>query len=130
LVHEPIVNEPSEIKETPEQDNIDVEEEPIPSQEFQEAVPLRRSTRERRSAISNDYIVFLRENEFNIGMTEDDPVTGLRIVDTIKLPLKLYYDNSSAVLYSNDDRSSLKSKHIDIKFLAVKERVQSGLISI
>jgi hypothetical protein len=130
LVHEPIVNEPSEIKETPEQDNIDVEEEPIPSQEFQEAVPLRRSTRERRSAISNYYIVFLRENEFNIGMMEDDPVTGLRIVDTIKLPLKLYCDNSSAVLYSNDDRSSLKSKHIDIKFLAVKERVQSGLISI
>jgi hypothetical protein len=57
-------------------------------------------------------------------------VTGLRIVDTIKLPLKLYCDNSSAVLYSNNNRSSSKSKHIDIKFLAVKERVQSGLISI
>jgi hypothetical protein len=57
-------------------------------------------------------------------------VTGLRIVDTIKLPLKLYCDNSSVVLYSNNNRSSSKSKHIDIKFLAVKERVQSGLISI
>jgi hypothetical protein len=50
-------------------------------------------------------------------------VTGLHIVDTIKLPLKLYYDNCSAVLYSNNNRSSSKSKHIDIKFLAVKERV-------
>jgi hypothetical protein len=57
-------------------------------------------------------------------------IVGLRIVDTIKLPLKLYYDNSSVVLYSNNNRRSLKSKHIDIKFLAVKERVQSGLISI
>jgi hypothetical protein len=57
-------------------------------------------------------------------------VTGLRIMDTIKLPLKLYYDNSSAVLYSNNNRSSSKFKHIDIKFIAVKERVQSGLISI
>jgi hypothetical protein len=52
-------------------------------------------------------------------------IIELRIVDTIKLPLKLYCDNSSAVLYSNNNRSSSKSKHIDIKFLAVKERVQS-----
>jgi hypothetical protein len=57
-------------------------------------------------------------------------VTGLRIVDTLKLPLKLYYDNSSVMLYSNNNRSSSKSKHIDIRFLAVKERVQSELISI
>jgi hypothetical protein len=57
-------------------------------------------------------------------------ITGLCIVDTIKLPLKLYCDNSSAVLYFDNNRSSSKSKHIDIKFLAVKERVQSGLISI
>jgi hypothetical protein len=33
------------------------------------------------------------------------------------------------VLYV-DDILIVKSKHIDIKFLAVKERVQSGLISI
>jgi hypothetical protein len=66
LVHEPtsvvnefIVNEPSEIEENPEHDNIDVEEEPIPPQEHQEVVPLRRSTRERKSVISNDYIVFI-----------------------------------------------------------------------
>lgn len=45
-------------------------------------------------------------------------------------PLKLYCDNKSAVLYSNNNRSSTKSKHIDIKFLVVKERVQSGQISI
>jgi Reverse transcriptase (RNA-dependent DNA polymerase) len=50
-------------------------------------------------------------------------VIRLRIVDTIKLSLKLYCDNSSAVLYSNNNRSSSKFKHIDIKFLAVKERV-------
>jgi hypothetical protein len=57
-------------------------------------------------------------------------IIGLRIMDTIKLPLKLYCDNSSAVLYSNNNRSSSKSKHINIKFLAMNERVQSGLISI
>lgn len=34
------------------------------------------------------------------------------------------------MLYSNNNRSSTKSKHIDIKFLVVKERVQSGQITI
>ena len=33
-------------------------------------------------------------------------------------------------MYSNNNRSSTKSKQIDIKFLVVKERVQSGQISI
>ena len=58
-------------------------------------------------------------------------VTGLRIMDGIERPLKLFCDNKSAVLYSNkNNKSSTKSKFIDIKFLVIKERVQSGLISI
>ena len=57
-------------------------------------------------------------------------VTGLRIMDGIERPLKLFCDNKSTVLYSNNNRSSTKSKFIDIKFLVVKEMVQIGLISI
>jgi hypothetical protein len=83
LVPEPIVNEPPEIEENPEQDNVDIDEEPIPYQEPQEVVPLRRSTRERRSTISNDYIVFIQENEFNIGMMEDDPVTLRQALESV-----------------------------------------------
>jgi len=41
-----------------------------------------------------------------------------------------YCDNKLVVLYSSNNRSSTKSKHIDIKFLVVKERIQSGQISI
>ena len=51
-------------------------------------------------------------------------------MDGIERPLKLFCDNQLAILYSNYNRSSTKSKFIDIKFLVVKERVQSGLISI
>ena len=51
-------------------------------------------------------------------------------MDGIERPLKLFCDNKSAVLYSNNNRSSAKSKHIDIKFLVVEERVQSGHLSI
>ena len=54
----------------------------------------------------------------------------MRIVDNIEKPLKIYCDNRAVVLYSNNNRSSSKSKHIDIKFLVVKERVQSHLVSI
>lgn len=57
-------------------------------------------------------------------------VTGLRIVESIERPLRIYCDNNSAVMYSNNNRSSSKSKHIDIKFLVVKERVQSKQICI
>ena len=57
-------------------------------------------------------------------------VTRLRVVDGIDRPLKIYCDNNSAVLYSNNNSSSTKSKFIDIKFLVVKERVQDGQISI
>ncbi|RDX99042.1 hypothetical protein CR513_17954, partial [Mucuna pruriens] len=36
-------------------------------------VSLRKSIRERRHAIPDDYIVFLQEHEDNIGLTKDDP---------------------------------------------------------
>ena len=35
---------------------------------------LRRSTRERRSGVPNNYMVFLQEHEVDIGVMEDDPI--------------------------------------------------------
>jgi Reverse transcriptase (RNA-dependent DNA polymerase) len=67
-------------KKNLKQDNVDVEEEFIPPQD---ALRLRPSTRERRSVISNDYIVFLQENEFNIGMMEDDSVTSHQVLENV-----------------------------------------------
>ena len=52
------------------------------------------------------------------------------MVKGIERPLKLYRDNNSTVLYSNNNISSSNSKHIDIKFLVVKERVHYGQLSI
>ena len=101
-VNEPAVNEPPEMEENPVQDNVDVEEEPIPPQELQETVPLRRSTRERRSAISKDYVAFLQEHEFDIGMMEDDPlslrqalesVNSQKWIEAMNEEMKSMYDN-------------------------------------
>jgi hypothetical protein len=80
------------------------------------------------STMAAEFIAYFETS--NHGIWLRNFITWLRAVDTIKLPLKLYCDNSSVVLYSNNNRSSSKSKHIDIKFLAVNERVQSRLISI
>ncbi|KAL6348428.1 hypothetical protein AAG906_005736 [Vitis piasezkii] len=57
-------------------------------------------------------------------------ITQLRIVDGIEKPLRINCDNKVAELYSKNNRSLSKSKHIDIKFLVVKERVQSLQVSI
>lgn len=57
-------------------------------------------------------------------------VTGLRVLDGVERPLKIFCDNKSAVEYSNNNRSTTEAKHIDIKFLVVKEKILSGQISI
>ena len=64
--------------ESPTQENFFIREEQIQDPQepmLHEPVPLWRSTREKRSAISNDYMVFLKEHEENNGMMEDDSVT-------------------------------------------------------
>ena len=45
----------------------------------------------------------------NHGIWLQNFVTGLRIMDGIERPLKLFCDNKSAILYSNNNRSSMKS---------------------
>ncbi|CAN6447027.1 unnamed protein product [Victoria cruziana] len=57
-------------------------------------------------------------------------VAGLRIMTGIERPLRLLCDSSSAVQFSNNNRSLSKSKHIDIKYLVVKERTQNGQVSL
>ena len=54
----------------------------------------------------------------------------LKVAHGIERPLKLYCDNHSAVMFVNNNRSLKKSKHTDIKYLVVKERVQNGQLSI
>ncbi|CAL1412906.1 unnamed protein product [Linum trigynum] len=47
---------------------------PVEQNQHPQEVPLRRSTRERRSVIPDDYVIFLQEHEDDIGLMEDDPI--------------------------------------------------------
>ena len=57
-------------------------------------------------------------------------ISALEVVHSISRPLKLFYDNSAAVYFSRNTRSTSHSKHIDVKFFFVKEKVAKFLISI
>ena len=69
----------------PNQNNI---QEPLVPEEQTlpppEPTPLKRSTRGRRRALSDDYIVFLQEHEFNISAVEDDPINFRQALESSK----------------------------------------------
>jgi hypothetical protein len=57
-------------------------------------------------------------------------IPGLRVVDSISKPLKLYCDNKPAVYYASSNKSSASAKYIDIKYHVVKEMIQDQTISV
>ena len=57
-------------------------------------------------------------------------ILALGVVDSISKPLKLFCDNSATVVFSKNTRSTSRSKHIDVKFYFVKEKVAESLIDI
>ncbi|XXG55025.1 hypothetical protein AAC387_Pa03g2762 [Persea americana] len=80
-VHVSIPVNDQEANPDPQQDNVNqtlIQDEIIvpeeQTQQPQELVPLRRSTRERRNAIPDDFFVFLQEHEEETGMVENDPI--------------------------------------------------------
>ena len=57
-------------------------------------------------------------------------IYGLRIVDSISMPLKVFCDNSTPVFLDKNNKSGNRSKHVDIKYLAIRERVKDKTLVI
>ena len=57
-------------------------------------------------------------------------VPGLGVVDSIAKPLRIYCDNTATVFFSKNGKFYSGSKHMDLKYLVVKERVQKQQVSI
>ncbi|CAL9098155.1 unnamed protein product [Musa textilis] len=57
-------------------------------------------------------------------------ISGLRIMDSISRPLRIFYDNSAAVFMAKNNKSGSRSKHIDIKYLAIREHVKEKKVVI
>ncbi|XP_031127690.1 secreted RxLR effector protein 161-like [Ipomoea triloba] len=54
----------------------------------------------------------------------------LRVMDSILKLLKVYCDNSVAIFLAKNNKSGSRSKHINIKFLAIRERVKNKVVII
>ena len=70
---------PDFVQDTTNQDNVEEPpiQEVIPEEQTlspQAHMPLRRSTKEMKSALLDDYIVFLQEHQVDNGIMEDDPI--------------------------------------------------------
>ncbi|KAL0373927.1 UNVERIFIED_CONTAM: hypothetical protein Sradi_3308400 [Sesamum radiatum] len=57
-------------------------------------------------------------------------ISGLRIMDSISRPLRICSDNSATVFMAKNNKSGSRSKHIDIKYLAIREPVKEGKVVI
>ena len=57
-------------------------------------------------------------------------ISTLEVVHSISRSLKLLCDNSVAISFSRNTRSTSLFKYIDFKFFFVKEKVAKSLISI
>jgi hypothetical protein len=57
-------------------------------------------------------------------------ISGLRIMDYIHRPLRMFCDNSAAVFMAKNNKNESRSKHIDIKYLAIRERIKKKKVVI
>ena len=57
-------------------------------------------------------------------------ISALKVVHSISRRLKLFCDNSAVVSSSKNTWSTSCSKHIDVKFFFVKEKVVESLILV
>ncbi|XP_050908550.1 secreted RxLR effector protein 161-like [Lathyrus oleraceus] len=57
-------------------------------------------------------------------------VTGLRIVDSISKPLKLYCDNNEAMFYYKNNKTFNDSKNLELKYLTVRDLVKKNDIVV
>ena len=57
-------------------------------------------------------------------------ISALEVVHSIFRPLKSFCDNSAAISFSLNTRSTYLFEHIDVKFFFVKEKIAESLISV
>jgi hypothetical protein len=57
-------------------------------------------------------------------------VGGLKIVDSIARPIKIFCDNRAAIFFSKNNKSRSRSTHINIKYFQVRENIKINEVFI
>ncbi|XP_050918371.1 secreted RxLR effector protein 161-like [Lathyrus oleraceus] len=90
-----------------------------------------RSTKQTLVATSTMEVEFVSRFEATShGVWLKSFISGLRIMDSISKPLKIFCDNSAAIFMTKNNKSGSRSKHISIKYLAIRERVKDKIVVI
>jgi len=55
---------------------------------------------------------------------------GLKVVDSISRPIKMFCDNAATVSSINNGKVSSGNKHMEVKYLVVKEKCDEHKVSI
>ena len=56
--------------------------------------------------------------------------SGLRVIDSVSRPLRMLCNNSVVVFMVKNKKSGSQSKHIDIKYLFIRERIREKKVVI
>ena len=57
-------------------------------------------------------------------------IYGLRVMNSISMTLRIFCDNSAEVFLAKNKKSGSRCKHIDIKYLAIREHVKEKQVVI
>ncbi|KAJ8765482.1 hypothetical protein K2173_014604 [Erythroxylum novogranatense] len=57
-------------------------------------------------------------------------ISELFVVDSIARLIRLYCDNLTAVLFSNNNKNIIGSKHLEVKYLTIKELIQKDEVEV
>ena len=57
-------------------------------------------------------------------------ISELKVISSIARPLRIFCDNSATVFFSKNNKTSNGYKHIEIKYLSVRNLVRKGEIII
>ena len=74
------------------------------------------------STIEAEYIACYEATRQAIRLTNF--IAKLGLVESISKPLIIYCDNSTLVCFSQNNRSSKRSKHFDTKYMFVRKTIQ------
>ena len=57
-------------------------------------------------------------------------ISVISLLNSISRPLRILCDNTAAVFLAKNNKSGSRSKHIDIKYLALRERIKENKVVI
>jgi hypothetical protein len=90
-----------------------------------------KSSKQRHTTSSTRYIEFITCYEaLGQAMWLKNFISGLSVSDSISKSPMIYCDNNATIFFSHNNKSSGAAKHIDLRYLIVRERVHDRTIKL